>query len=261
MPRDARQENGINRIAAARTFDITLQLTSWQRLRTRLFLFSVGVKRRITLGTRAALIDGDRVFLIRQTYLPGWQFCGGGVEPGEDAELSASREMVEETGYRPTAPMQLFGLYHNTNSLTNRDHVALYNLLGDPALRVPRPAGDLGVELGPITREAPLAVTITLPPQARGRLYVSLDRRLGALEPGLSPVRGDEEPSEAAVIETHRRANAQALAEVEVAASGPTHSVNVPIPAGLAAGRYVLRAYFASEDGADRLGAAGVTIE
>ena len=79
MPRDARQENGINRIAAARTFDITLQLTSWQRLRTRLFLFSVGVKRRITLGTRAALIDGDRVFLIRQTYLPGWQFCGGGV--------------------------------------------------------------------------------------------------------------------------------------------------------------------------------------
>src|SRR5690606_37415253 len=46
--------------------------------------------------------------------------------PGESAELAASREMVEETGYRPTAPMQLFGLYHNTNSLTNRDHVALY---------------------------------------------------------------------------------------------------------------------------------------
>ncbi|HEY9012559.1 MAG TPA: NUDIX domain-containing protein [Devosia sp.] len=80
----------------------------------------------MTLGTRAALIDGDKVFLIRQTYMPGWQFCGGGVEPGESAELSASREMIEETGYRPTAPMQLFGLYHNTNSLTNRDHVALF---------------------------------------------------------------------------------------------------------------------------------------
>ena len=80
----------------------------------------------MTLGVRAALIDGDRVFLIRQTYLPGWQFCGGGVEPGESAELSASREMVEETGYRPTGPMPLFGLYHNTNSLTNRDHVALF---------------------------------------------------------------------------------------------------------------------------------------
>jgi 8-oxo-dGTP pyrophosphatase MutT (NUDIX family) len=126
MPCAARQENGINRIGRREGFTITLQLTRWQRLRTRAFLFTVGVKRRMTLGTRAALIDGDKVFLIRQTYMPGWQFCGGGVEPGESAELSASREMLEETGYRPTAPMQLFGLYHNTNSLTNRDHVALF---------------------------------------------------------------------------------------------------------------------------------------
>lgn len=126
MPRDARQENGINQTGSREDIQISLQLTRWQRFRTRVFLFSVGVKRRMTLGTRAALIDGDKVFLIRQTYMPGWQFCGGGVEPGESAELSASREMVEETGYRPTGPMQLFGLYHNTNSLTNRDHVALF---------------------------------------------------------------------------------------------------------------------------------------
>lgn len=110
----------------ARTPKISLELTPWQRFRTRIFLFAVGVKRHMTLGVRAAIIDGDKVFLIRQTYLPGWQFCGGGVEPGESAELAASREMVEETGYRPTGPMQLFGLYHNANSVTNRDHVALY---------------------------------------------------------------------------------------------------------------------------------------
>lgn len=126
MPRAARQENGINRIVRIEESEITLQLTFWQRLRTRAFLFAVGVKRHMTLGTRVALIDGDRVFLIRQTYMPGWQFCGGGVEPGESAELSAGREMLEETGYRPTAPMELFGFYHNTNSLTNRDHVALF---------------------------------------------------------------------------------------------------------------------------------------
>jgi 8-oxo-dGTP pyrophosphatase MutT (NUDIX family) len=103
-----------------------MQLTLWQRLRTRVFLFAVGVKRHMTLGTRAVLIDGDRVFLIRQTYLPGWQFCGGGVEPGESAELAASREMEEETGYRPAGPMQLFGFYHNVSTVTNRDHVALF---------------------------------------------------------------------------------------------------------------------------------------
>ena len=64
------------------------QLSAWQRLRTRAFLFSIALKRRMTLGARAALVDGDRVFLIKHTYLPGWQFPGGGVEPGETAEES-----------------------------------------------------------------------------------------------------------------------------------------------------------------------------
>lgn len=103
-----------------------MELTRWQRLRTRAYLFVIGVKRHVTLGARAALIEGDRVFLIRHTYLPGWQFCGGGVEAGESAELAAGREMEEETGYRATGPMQLFGLYHVSNNVTNRDHAALY---------------------------------------------------------------------------------------------------------------------------------------
>jgi ADP-ribose pyrophosphatase YjhB (NUDIX family) len=95
-------------------------------MRTRAFLLAIGVKRHMTLGARVALIDGQRIFLIRQTYMPGWQFPGGGVEPGEAAELAAARELQEEAGYRPTGPMSLFGLYHNVNSTTNRDHVALY---------------------------------------------------------------------------------------------------------------------------------------
>ncbi len=120
-----------------------MQLTPWQRLRTRIYLFGVAVARRVTLGVRVAMIEGDRVFLIRQTYSPGWQLPGGGVEPGEAAETAAAREMLEETGYRSTAPMPLFGFYHNVNVATNRDHVALYLCREFEMVRPFKPNGEI----------------------------------------------------------------------------------------------------------------------
>lgn len=102
-----------------------MKLTRWQKTKASVFLFYTGVKRRMTLGARIALIDGENVLLLRHTYMPGWQFPGGGIEPGETASVSAGREAFEETGFRPTGPVTLFGLYHNV-VVTNRDHVALY---------------------------------------------------------------------------------------------------------------------------------------
>jgi 8-oxo-dGTP pyrophosphatase MutT (NUDIX family) len=102
-----------------------MQMNRWQTMRAALFLGLKGTAHRMTLGTRVMLIDGDKVLLIRHTYVPGWQFPGGGVDPGETIEAAARRELIEETGYRASGPLELFGIYHNKIA-TNRDHVVLY---------------------------------------------------------------------------------------------------------------------------------------
>jgi 8-oxo-dGTP pyrophosphatase MutT (NUDIX family) len=101
-------------------------MNRFQRVRAKVFLTLKGFWLRMTVGSRVMAVDGDKVLLIRHRHIPGWQFPGGGVGPGETFEQSAAREMEEETGYRPVGPLQLFGLYHNSSSVTNRDHVAFF---------------------------------------------------------------------------------------------------------------------------------------
>src|SRR3712207_7739634 len=40
-----------------------MELTWWQLLRTRAFLFGIGLKRRMTFGVRVMLIRGDEIYL------------------------------------------------------------------------------------------------------------------------------------------------------------------------------------------------------
>lgn len=95
--------------------------------RHRLFHTYFLFRRPMTLGARGVVIDeaAQSVFLIRHTYVPGWQLPGGGVETGHTVEQTLAKELWEEGNIELTARPELFAIYHNAHA-SKRDHVALY---------------------------------------------------------------------------------------------------------------------------------------
>jgi ADP-ribose pyrophosphatase YjhB (NUDIX family) len=80
----------------------------------------------LSIGVRAFVEDGDgAILLVKHTYVPGWHFPGGGVDPGETAQQAIDRELGEEAGLRLAGEAELFGVFLN-RSLGARDHVLLF---------------------------------------------------------------------------------------------------------------------------------------
>lgn len=99
--------------------------SSWARLRGKLFHIYFRLKRPMTLGVRGLCLRDETVFLIRHTYVPGWQLPGGGVETGETLREALDKELMEEGNIRLTGEPDLFQIYFNRR-MSKRDHVALY---------------------------------------------------------------------------------------------------------------------------------------
>jgi ADP-ribose pyrophosphatase YjhB (NUDIX family) len=120
--------------------------TTIQRLRRRsepalrrLFHLYWRFARGMTLGVRAVVLDGgNRVFLVKHSYVGGWHLPGGGVETGETIRLALQRELVEEGRIELVGEPTLFGIYLNSH-ISRRDHVAVYVVRNFRQDRLPEP--------------------------------------------------------------------------------------------------------------------------
>ena len=129
-------------------------MTALQALRKRLepqlrrvFHLYWRIARGMTLGVRGVVLDGgNKVFLVRHSYVAGWYLPGGGVEVGETFLEALRRELVEEGRIELTAEPALHGLFFNGH-VSRRDHVAVYIVRQFRQDRPPEPNHEI-VECG-----------------------------------------------------------------------------------------------------------------
>jgi 8-oxo-dGTP pyrophosphatase MutT (NUDIX family) len=80
--------------------------------------------RPIRMGVRVMMIQDGKVWLVRQTYVPGWFMPGGGLKKNETLEEAARRETREETGGE-LGKVTLMGAYSNFTEWKS-DHNILF---------------------------------------------------------------------------------------------------------------------------------------
>ncbi|WP_199699118.1 NUDIX domain-containing protein [Oleomonas cavernae] len=96
------------------------------------------LSKGITFGVRGLVLDGDRVLLVRHSYVPGWYLPGGAVEPRESAVDAIRRELLEEANLTVTGTPVLAGLFFN-REMAARDHIALYHVTDWTLPALPKP--------------------------------------------------------------------------------------------------------------------------
>jgi hypothetical protein len=130
-----------------------------------------------------------------------------------------------------------------------QEHLEMFVLLGDPALRLPTLPTDVKLKAIPPRAGSPLSIEGTLPARLAGaRVHVALERTAGSVPLDLEPVPKETGPDrDRVMLANHERANRFVLSEADVDAKGAVFTVNLEIPKRLPGRQLILRAYAANE--------------
>lgn len=133
------------------------------------------------------------------------------------------------------------------------DHVNLYNLLGDPCLRIARPAALTVLAGDAAAPGAKLRVIAKAP--FDGAATVILERRRDAsFRPAIALKTTDED-----FRAVYEAANSRVVARAELPVKSGDFATEIGVPGDLAPGRYTVRVHLAGRSGS-AAGAAEVTI-
>jgi hypothetical protein len=131
-----------------------------------------------------------------------------------------------------------------------QEHLEMFHLLGDPALRLPQIAGDIEVR-PPDEVAAGMGCTITgrLPARlAKARVRVTLERTVGSVPTDLEPVPAEGLRRDRVLLANHERANRFILASGDCTAVDRRFEVKLEAPAKLPASKLYVRVYGATDD-------------
>ncbi|HLX68040.1 MAG TPA: C25 family cysteine peptidase [Verrucomicrobiae bacterium] len=119
------------------------------------------------------------------------------------------------------------------------EHLEMWLLLGDPALRLPVILDDITLSAdGPVKPGSNLKVSGVLPDRlSNAAVHVTLERPLNSTSSALEPVPPNSPENRRAreriLIANHHRANSYVLTEADAVAVGKTFSVSLAVPAAL----------------------------
>jgi hypothetical protein len=142
------------------------------------------------------------------------------------------------------------------------EHLEMFVLLGDPALRLPVLPSDVKLTVaGTVEATGTLTVTGDVPERlAGGKVRVTLERPLTSEPADLQPLPGEKDERAAVMLGNHERANRFVLVEREATIKDRRFEVKLEIPAEAPWPRLLIRAY-AATDRQEGLGVLAVDVK